>query len=80
MTINDFVYHSPFKIIPHIIVYGITDNDVCHEIHKMYDSEHPKCKAGMSDQVKNATLSSIGAGDRELILYFETDKLLYDYL
>lgn len=82
MTINDFVNHSPFIIPEHIIVYGNTENSVCHETHKMYDSEHPKCQDGMSDLVKNATLHRIcpSRDGGALILEFVTDEILYDYL
>lgn len=83
MTINDFVNNSPFKLPDHIIVYGVTDNDRCHEIHKVYDSFHPKCKNGMSDLVKNATLDSISASRIEtgaIVLTFVTEQFLHEYL
>ena len=83
MTINEFVNNSPFKIPEHIIVYGETSNDVCHEIHKVYDSQNPRCKDGMSDLVKNMQLHSI-SGSRwdpdALVLCFVTDRILNEYL
>lgn len=82
MTINEFVNNS-FNVPDHIIVYGITENHIAHETHKVYDSYHPKCSQGMSDLVKNATLASVSGSSLErgaLVLTFVTDKFLYEYL
>jgi hypothetical protein len=82
MTINEFI-NSGIKLPEHIIVYAHTENEYCKETHKMYDSDHPRCKDGMSDLVKNATLSSIHGSTWDpgaLVLSFETEDIMYDYL
>lgn len=83
MTINEFVNNSPFQIPDHIIVYGHTKNRVCEETHKVYDSRHPKCQDGMTDLVKNATLSGICTSHwypDALVLHFVTEDILNYYL
>lgn len=85
MTINQFVYESGITTYGRIIVMGHTENDQCHECHKMYDSCHPRFQGkAIPEDLGNRKLTAIGpylGKDLEgLVLHFTTDELLYNYL
>lgn len=79
MTIRDFLSQD-YSVIGHIEIWGHTENDRATEHHLMYDSENPRCKSGVPEEILDYPLRSIYANRDALCLHFVTDKFLYNYL
>ena len=81
MTIGEFVYNREFNVYGRIVVYGHTENDVCHETHKVYDSCHPRFQGhAIPDNIQKITFRSVCPADDGISIHYTTNELIYDFL